>query len=405
MVTAVADHVDGLGDLAPQLWEEVVLSTVRDTHEAVAGRVFGLVPAAEPVKAVHDGVAALVYGLLVGATRATRRVAVAVARATGGVRDPELLERSAAWRLAVAILNGVIGDLLEEQDNPLAIPMAVRVEARDVPRTREGLAAAFPHARDRIAVLLHGLVEHDESWWFKADERPVTYPDVLAAHGVSPVLVRYNTGRHISDNAADLSDLLEDLVQAWPVPVREVLLVGHSMGGLVIRGAGEHARIHGAAWPRSVRHVVMLGSPHLGAPLEKVANAGAWLLSAVPEARPFGTVLRRRSAGIKDLRHGYLSAADWQDRDPDAWRSEVAGQVGPLGTAVHHPVAATLGPDPHHPLSRLLGDLLVLWGSAGAEGHEWAREARVTHVGAADHFALLNHPIVAELLSDLCATA
>jgi hypothetical protein len=403
-MSAVPDHVHGIGDLAPQMWEEVVLATVRDTHTAVADRVFGLLPGTAPIRAVHDGIAGLVYGLLTGATRGTRRVAVAAARATGEVRDPELLARSAAWRMAVAILNGVIGDLLDEQDNPLAIPMAVRIDARDVPLAPQALAAAFPQAKDRIAVLLHGLVEHDESWRFKADERLITYPDVVAAHGVTPVLVRYNTGRHISDNAADLSGLLDVLVRAWPVPVREVLLVGHSMGGLVIRGAGAHAGVHGAAWPQLVRHVVMLGSPHLGAPLEQVANAGAWLLSAVPEARAFGTVLRRRSAGIKDLRRGYLSATDWQDRDPDAWSCPPAGPVGPLGTAVHHSVGATLGPDHRHPLSRVLGDLLVLWGSASAAGHEWAREARVTHVGSADHFALLNHPVVADLLADLCAT-
>ncbi|WP_370324630.1 lipase family alpha/beta hydrolase [Euzebya sp.] len=393
------DHVIGLSDLAPQMWEEVVLQTVRDTHEAVADRAFGLVPGSDVPKAVHDGVADLVYGALTMATRGTRRLAGTLARATGQARDPDALERSVAWRTALAILNGVLGDLLESQGNPLALGMTVRVDARDVAVETDALREAFPDARPRVAVLLHGLVENDESWSFKAASRGITYPEVLTDLGVTPVLLRYNTGRHVSANAADLTALLERLVAVWPVGVDELILIGHSMGALVIRGAGECARIEGHRWPDRTRHVVMLGAPHLGAPLEKVANAGAWLLSAIPESAAFGAILRRRSAGIKDLRHGYLTEEDWSEKDADAWRSDPARAVDRLAEAGHHVVGATLGATQGHPLSRTIGDLLVMWGSASAHAQEWARVASVRHVGSADHFALLNHPDVADLLT------
>ena len=38
--------------------------------------------------------------------------------------------------------------------------------------------------------------------------------------GRSTVQIRYNSGRHVSENGADLADLLEWLVTAWPRPVR-----------------------------------------------------------------------------------------------------------------------------------------------------------------------------------------
>ena len=55
--------------------------------------------------------------------------------------------------------------------------------------------------------------------------------------GCTSVFVRYNTGRHISVNGRELSELLDALVRAWPREVEQIALVGHSMGGLVARSA------------------------------------------------------------------------------------------------------------------------------------------------------------------------
>ena len=149
--------------------------------------------------------------------------------------------------------------------------MAVRASGRDVGLTAGEVATAFPHATPRLAVFVHGLGETDDSWRRRGDSAP--YGDRLRAEfGYTPVYVRYNTGRHVSDSGHDLAELLGALEMAWPEPVQEILLAGHSMGGLVIRSACHYGRESSAGWVERVRHVFYLGSPHLGAPLARAAG-------------------------------------------------------------------------------------------------------------------------------------
>ncbi len=176
--------------------------------------------------------------------------------------------------------------------------------------------------------------------------------------------VRYNSGRHISENGRSLADVLERVVEQWPVEVERIALVGHSMGGLVARSACHQAAEDGAAWVERVRHVISLGSPHLGAPLAQGVHVATAALRALPETRPFGNFLGRRSGGIRDLRHGSLVDEDWRDRDPDALRAAACREVPLLPHATHCFVSATITRDARHPLGRLLGDALVLSGSA-----------------------------------------
>jgi pimeloyl-ACP methyl ester carboxylesterase len=183
--------------------------------------------------------------------------------------------------------------------------------------------------------------------------------------------------------------------------VQEVALVGHSMGGLIARSACHQASESGRGWTERVRHVVSLGTPHLGAPLERGAHVAAEALYALPETRMLGAFLRRRSAGIRDLRHGSLVDEDWRGRDPNALRAAARKEVPLLQGATHFFVSATITRSPHHPLGRLLGDILVLTPSATGQG----RTRRIPfqaehghHVSPAHHLALLNHPEVYERL-------
>lgn len=401
----IDDQITGLSDLLPDVLDELVLGTARAVHVAVADRVFDLLPGTRLPRAVHDAIISAAYGTIGAGLRGGGALARGVARATRPRRTHDVIEDSPAWRQTRAIVNGLIGDELAGVDSPLAIPMAIRRSGHDVAVTPAALRTAFPDATPRVAVLVHGLMEHDEAWRAGLAEHGTTYVEVLQRAGVTPVLLRYNTGRHISDNGDALSDLLEQLLDAWPTGVEELLLIGHSMGGLVIRSAGEAAREHGRRWPRRVAHVVTLGSPHTGAPLAKLVHSGSWLLSHVPELAPFATILRRRSHGVRDLFHGYLRREDWEGHDPDAWSAPAPGEVGPIDGAGHHLVAATLTTRRTHPVGHVLGDVMVRWGSAVAAGREWAREATVTHVGPADHFALLNHPEVSDLLRRLAGRA
>ncbi|MGH9113607.1 MAG: esterase/lipase family protein, partial [Acidimicrobiales bacterium] len=214
---------------------------------------------------------------------------------------------------ARAVLNGLFGDVLVERESSLAVPLSFRSASGDeLPIDRDGLGQALPHAGARLCVFVHGLMSAESAWRF-AGRPELTYGELLARErGVSPVYVRYNTGRHISTNGRELAAALQRLVRAWPVRVREIDLVGHSMGGLVIRSAC-HYGTGGATlrdrvrrrgpWPAKVKRVVLLGVPNSGAHLEVIANltsAALWSVP-IPVTRLIGAGLDRRSEGIKDL--------------------------------------------------------------------------------------------------------
>jgi hypothetical protein len=152
-----------------------------------------------------------------------------------------------------------------------------------------------------------------------------------------------------------------------------------------------------------VRHVISLGSPHLGAPLEQIVHRASAILHRLPETRPFGHFLRRRSAGIRDLHQGSLVDADWQGRDPDALVHAACEEVPLLEGVAHCFVSATVTRSANHPVGRLLGDTLVLRSSAPGRSRKRSigfDEELGLHVGGAHHIALLHHPAVYEQLRD-----
>ena len=374
-------------------------------HRAIADRAFGASgPGALPARVAHDAIAGATYSALGGAVGLLGRAADAAVR----TRPPTEISHSPRGSLVVAAVTGLIGDRLEQERSDLHQPLGVRVAGKPVPPQPEALAAAFPVATSRLVVFLHGLMETEFSWRLGAGAHGQTYGTRLGGDlGCTAVYVRYNSGRHISRNGRDLADLLAALVDSWPVKVTEIALVGHSMGGLVARSAGHLAAAERSPWVRHVRHVVTLGSPHMGAPLEQAVHLASAALDAVPEMRPFSNFLRRRSAGIRDLRRGSLVDEDWRDRDQDALRAAACQEVPLLDGATHCFVAATITRSPRHPLGRLIGDCLVLEPSASGRSRSRKipfRSEYGMHLGGATHFALLNHPLVYERLRDWLAT-
>ncbi len=162
----------------------------------------------------------------------------------------------------------------------------------------------------------------EHGWRWFTPEGGETYGERLERElGATPVYVRFNTGRHISENGRSLPELLGALVDRWPVEVDEVALVGHSMGGLVARSACHRAAEEGMPWVDRLRHTVTLGTPHMGAPMAQGVHKLAHALDRLPETRMFAGFLKRRSSGIRDLRYGSLVDEDWRDRDPDELRA------------------------------------------------------------------------------------
>jgi hypothetical protein len=336
-------------------------------HRAIADRTV-----ASPPRRAHDAIAGGVYravaeGLRVAGAGVDRLLAV---RSRGDGLQPSDSPRGAA---ALAVLTGLIGDDLEAQRSDLHQPMTVRVGGRAVAIEPGAVAPAFPRATPRLVVFVHGLMETEHAW--QRSDADSYGTRLRRDAGLTPVYVRANTGRPIADNGRELATLIAELAAAWPVAVAEIAFVGHSMGALIAHSACHQAARDGAAWAARVHRIVSLGAPHRGAPLARAVDAAGDVLALMPETRPLSGLLRRRSAGIGDLRHGLVPG---EDAHPAATRF----------------VVATVSRDPGHPVGRAIGDLLVLPDSASARGGDGI------HVGGAHHFALLNHPAVYERLRE-----
>jgi pimeloyl-ACP methyl ester carboxylesterase len=392
------EEITALGDLASDAAAGAT-KQIREMHDGIARRVWRRVgPAALPVRLAHDRIAEGAYAV---AGELTRAVVRAGAQAVSAAQRPDApsMQRSPAGRAVVSALNGAFGDTLERRRNPLALEMTLRRGGRDLEISAPALARAYPNAKSRLAVFVHGLCETDEAWKGIPTRaaRHVPYGFRLEVElGYSPLYLRYNTGRHISENGRELAALLEELVQAWPVAVDEVVLIGHSMGGLVGRSACHYGA--GSACVAKVRHVFTLGTPHRGAPLEQATNAATAALARLPETRPLARALNVRSVGIKDLRYGYLVDECWMDQDCDAYLRDTSREIPFLPSARHYFICATVSREADAPAGRIIGDLLVLQPSA------WAHEGRgkrmqfpiehYHHIGGANHFDLLNHPAI-----------
>ncbi|MDP1687573.1 triacylglycerol lipase, partial [Hydrogenophaga sp.] len=184
--------------------------------------------------------------------------------------DPATHPEPSPGREAVlAALNGVMGDRLLAQNNPLAQRMELRLAGLALPMERpaplrERLAGASPH----LLLMLHGLCMNDTQWLRTGHDHGAFLAQAL---GCTPVYVRYNSGLHTSLNGRELAGQLERLVAQWPT-LESITVLGHSMGGLLARAAVFYGRQMGHRWPAQLKHLVFLGMPHHGAPLERAGH-------------------------------------------------------------------------------------------------------------------------------------
>jgi pimeloyl-ACP methyl ester carboxylesterase len=316
------------------------------------------------------GITGLVYGGIKGVTRLAGGAANAMlSRAAPGQR-PSTPQREAM----LSALNGVLGDHLRETGNPLVISMALRSGGRPLLLEPQALARRFSGGAGgagttgKLLVMLHGLCMNDLQWNSDAGSGGHGHGEQLARElGCTPLYLHYNTGLHVSDNGEQLAGLLQRLVKAWPQPVQEITLLAHSMGGLVARSACHQAAAAGYSWPAQLKALVFLGTPHHGAPLERLGSWVDGVLGGNIVTRPFARIGQVRSAGITDLRYGNVLHADWHDagrfeRGPDA-RQHVPL---PAGVACYTVAATTLMtgkgpvPDVREALARkMVGDGLV----------------------------------------------
>ena len=397
-------EIRSLADLAGE-GTRVLTALVRDMHSGIAGRVFDSIgPASKPVQVIHDAIAAITYHSVDHALRGSLHGAGAVAAEVCSNDDDVTIQAHPAAGGAIAAVNGIYGDQLSNRRNGFALSMQIHRHRRPVALTADSIAKAFPAATGRIVIFVHGWCLTELSWWRRPRTGdPLPYGTRLRADlGFTPVYLRYNTGLHISQNGQALADLLNQLHALWPTvaeePLTEIVLVGHSMGGLVARSACHYGLQHQQPWTGDVRHVVCLGSPHLGADLEKGVNVASWALAQLPETRGLASFLNARSAGVKDLRFGALLDEDWRDCDPDEFLLDRCNEVPFLPDAVYHFVAASAAP---RAVGLLVGDSLVRPRSAAGRGRSRQVPFKSAHgltLTGLHHFDLLNHPTIYDKL-------
>ena len=301
----------------------------------------------------------------------------------------------------IGVLNGLVGDHLARSGNELATTMGF-VHGGAALSLDAALARAHADPRPRVVVLVHGLMDTERVWTggpADADSAGrIDYGAELARDRDSTSLyLRYNTGRPIADNGAALSSLLEALVDAYPVPITELWLLGHSMGGLVIRSACHAASVAGHRWLDLVRRAIYVGTPHQGAPLERVGRIVSRVLHTVddPYTRLVARIADLRSDGLKDLGDADLRHEDRARRAAQLGLRDPSHPVPLLPSIEHYLVAGTVAVTPW--LTSLFGDSIVPLASA-TNGEVSARSPlppdHVAVFPGISHFGLAHHPEV-----------
>jgi hypothetical protein len=418
---AAVDEIAGAARLAGAL-VDTLTGPIQETHRGLAARVFGVLgPAGAPVRIVHDAVAGVAYGAVRGGGRLAGAAAGTALAIPARGRDRRPISAHPLGAQALAFGSGLLGDWMHGRTDDLVVRWVCTQHGRPLPADPTLLGAALDDPTDRLVILVHGLAETTAAWgWWSEDDagEPVpTYAERLCAVGWTPLEVGYNTGLPVDRSGAELADLVGDLVAAWPVPLREVALVGHSMGGLVAAAACHHALAGDARWTDLVSHVVSLGTPHAGSWLARGAHALSTAAAHRPETHGLATFLDLRSPGIRDLTRGWRPSAldptggpDRADEAPEAVadaalaqaetaaEAEIVTLAALLPRAQHAFVAASLGTRRRHPLTWLVGDGLVHPRSATAP----ARAARsapnvvTRHHPGVGHLRLVHHPAVAD---------
>ncbi|MGB5511210.1 MAG: hypothetical protein WBM87_05830 [Woeseiaceae bacterium] len=284
---------------------ESIAEVVETMHHTIQSRPgpLGIASTGRP-----RGITGFVYRCVRGGIRlGGRAVDAGLAGVTPLLPEGESSPALDAYRSAV---NGVYGDYLLRTENPLAIDMSLRyrghrVDPHDPMRVIEQQGDVT--SASKLVVLVHGLCMNDRQWHRNGHDHGAALAD---EQGYLPLYLHYNSGLHIASNGRLLAEMLETLIGNWSARLDELVIIGHSMGGLVARSACEYARGAGHTWLTELRKLVFLGTPHHGAPLERGGHGLDLVMQMSPYSIPFTRLSKARSAGITDLRHGAIGQGD-----------------------------------------------------------------------------------------------
>ncbi len=362
------DAVNGITDLVEELHRNIsgLAPIVGDSRQGNTSGITGLV-----YRSVHAVTNVVGSGLDAALAK--------LAPLMGAL--PQTDAASPQREAVLAALNGVSGDYLAGTNNPLAIQMSLR---------QNGIKLTELPAGSKLIIMVHGLCMNDLQWTKDGHN----HGEALAKEfGYSTAYLHYNTGQHISTNGQAFADLLENAVNRESTPIDEIILLCHSMGGLVSRSACHYAANAKHTWLSKLKKIIFLGTPHHGALLERAGNWADIFLGISPYAAPFTKLTKIRSSGITDLRYGNLIDADWQNKNPDTTR-DVRTYV-PLPAMVEcYVVAASKQVAPPKKNERVFGDGLVAVKSALGQHQQAGLSLKIVEenqllVYGVDHFQLL----------------
>lgn len=262
--------------------------------------------------------------------------------------------------IVLSVLNGVLGDHLATRKNPLAIPMQFRRNGAPLTMDTQSLSDLLRQFDGKIVIMVHGSCMNDLEWNKHGHDHGAALASDL---GYLPIYLHYNTGRHISQNGIEFAHLIEKFTGQFS-HLKKLVIIAHSMGGLVSRSACYYGKLANHSWLNHLQKIVFLGTPHLGAPLERVGNWIDILLDISPYSAPFSRLGKIRSAGITDLRYGYILDEDWKGHDRFK-SSRKQGSHVPLPEDVQsYTIAATTCKESSKLDDLLVGDGLVPLNSA-----------------------------------------
>ena len=328
-----------------------------------------------------SGITGFVYRCVRGGIRLVgKTIDVSLAPMTASLPEGEFSPARDAYR---SVANGVYGDYLARTGNPLAINMSLRYRGQRIdPGDPASVFEQHGNASlpSKLLLLVHGSCMNDRQWNRDGHDHGAALAGDL---GYLPLYLRYNSGLHIANNGTLLAELLETLIGNCTTEVEELTIIGHSMGGLVARSACHHGRAAGHTWPKVLRKLVFLGTPHHGSPLERAGHGLDRAMEWSPYSMPITRLGKARSAGITDLRHGVISADE---------------EVVPLPSGVKCYAAAAVRTAKRNALSdRWVGDGLVPLDSALGRHRDAERTLAIPKhrqwVGfKMGHRELLSHP-------------
>jgi len=304
-----------------------------------------------------------------------------------------------SWaNLSRSVLNGVVGDYLVKENNPLAIEMAfyhqdqalvldetLAQQMHDKSEIPTG-SSSDKRLSNKIIVLVHGLTNLETIWDLKPEvsdeaqtEGSVNSSDegsndnygrrIQDTYGFTPFYLRYNTGISIKENGQQLNDLLCQLESVYPIEIDEVVLMGFSMGGLLIRSAQKFAQDYKSTWIDKLSNCYYIGTPHEGSPLEKFGHLTSSIVRLIPREyiSHWADWIDMRSEGIRDLKNGLMHLKDPDDseseNDNDPY--EQSARCGSFYIqAQHHFISGALSENKDSLINKFFGDSLVRHSSA-----------------------------------------